>query len=85
MLLDKTGYGQKLIPEKFSRPENNLLTQEAYLHVNNMFCFASLYVAKQILRNEIWIANQRDKECKQLLLQMIEWQAKAVNGETYDT
>ena len=38
-----------------------------------------------ILRGEMWTAYQRDQDCKQLLLQMIEWHAKAMHGTEYDT
>jgi aminoglycoside 6-adenylyltransferase len=85
LLLDKTGNGHKLVPQTIIAPTNNPISQEAFLQIVNMFCFASLYVAKQILRNEFWVVNQRDKDCKQLLLQMIVWHAKALHGATYDT
>ncbi|MGM1045409.1 MAG: aminoglycoside 6-adenylyltransferase [Bacillota bacterium] len=52
---------------------------EEFLQVVNMFWFASMYVAKQILRNELWIAKTRDTDMKQLLLKMMEWHAVAVH------
>ncbi len=85
ILLDKTGMGHKLVPPTMKAPGNHPVSHDAFLQVVSMFCFASLYVAKQILRNEFWVVNQRDKDCKQLLLQMIEWHAKASHGETFDT
>ncbi|MFD0678478.1 MULTISPECIES: aminoglycoside 6-adenylyltransferase [unclassified Paenibacillus] len=85
ILLDKTSNGHKLVPQTIIAPENNPISQEAFLQVVTMICFASLYVAKQILRDEFWVVNQRDKDCKQLLLQMIEWHAKATHGATFDT
>lgn len=85
LLLDKTGNGQQLLSKENITGEQNPITNDAYLQVVNMFGFACLYVAKQILRGEMWVANQRDKECKQLLLQMMEWHAKALHGSGYDT
>ncbi|WP_040950613.1 aminoglycoside 6-adenylyltransferase [Gorillibacterium massiliense] len=85
ILLDKTGKSQYLLPKKTTVPESNSITEESYLQVVNMFAFVCLYTAKQILRGEMWVAYQREQDCKKLLLQMIEWHAKAVNGPDYDT
>lgn len=85
ILLDKMGNGQHLLPKKTTAPTKNSITEDAYLQVVNMFGFGCLYVAKQILRGEMWIAYQREQDCKQLLLQMIEWHAKAIHGPEYDT
>ncbi|KAF6631781.1 aminoglycoside 6-adenylyltransferase [Paenibacillus sp. LX16] len=85
MLLDKTGNGNQIISQTTTIPDTPPISEGAYLQVVNMYCFASLYVAKQILRNDLWVAKQRDTDCKQLLLQMIEWHAKAVHGSEYDT
>lgn len=85
ILLDKTGDGQKLLPKALAAPEGVPVSYDAFNHAVSMFCFATLYVAKQILRNEIWVVKERDRDCKGLLLQMMEWHAKALNGNTYDT
>ncbi|MEK4429646.1 aminoglycoside 6-adenylyltransferase [Paenibacillus sp. FSL M7-0802] len=85
MLFDKMGNGNQIIPQTTTIPGTPPISEGAYLQVVNMYCFASLYVAKQILRNDLWVAKQRDTDCKQLLLQMIEWHAKAVHGSEYDT
>lgn len=85
MLFDKMGNGNQIIPQTTTIPGTPPISEDAYLQVVNMYCFASLYVAKQILRNDLWVAKQRDTDCKQLLLQMIEWHAKAVHGSEYDT
>ncbi|APB77841.1 MULTISPECIES: aminoglycoside 6-adenylyltransferase [Paenibacillus] len=85
MLFDKMGNGNQIIPQTTTIPVTPPISEDAYLQVVNMYCFASLYVAKQILRNDLWVAKQRDTDCKQLLLQMIEWHAKAVHGSEYDT
>lgn len=85
LLVDKTGNGQQLLPATTMAPNNPPINQDAFIQVVNMFGFACLYVAKQVLRGEMYIVNQRDKDCKQLLLQMIEWHAKALHGASYDT
>lgn len=85
LLLDKKGDGHRLIPTEAYVPENNPISEAAFLQVVNMFCFACLYVAKRIMRCDMWTANHRDKDCKELMLQMVEWHAKARHGATYDT
>lgn len=85
LLLDKRGDGHLLIHTETYAPESKPITEGAFLQVVNMFGFACLYVAKLILRNDMWSVNHRDKDCKELLLQMVEWHAKAIHGAAYDT
>ncbi|MDQ0062514.1 aminoglycoside 6-adenylyltransferase [Paenibacillus harenae] len=85
ILLDKTGRGQRLLPKNTAEFEVQPITEAAFLQVVNIFGFGCIYVAKQILRGEMWIAYQRDEDCKQMLLQMIEWHAKSIHGSQYDT
>ncbi|ANY65956.1 hypothetical protein BBD42_05385 [Paenibacillus sp. BIHB 4019] len=85
LLLDKTGEGDKLIPETAGPDLPPPITEAAFQQVARQYGFACLYVAKQILRGELWVAGERDHDCKQLLLQMMEWHAKAIHGQNYDT
>ena len=50
-----------------------------------LFWFVALNLAKQILRNDLWIAKVRVSNMKELLLHMKEWHEKAVYGTEYDT
>lgn len=76
LLVDKDGVAFKLIPESFS-PLQKSINEESFIQNVNMFWFASMYVVKQILRNELWVAKSRDANIKELLLCMIEWHSMA--------
>lgn len=85
VLFDKTGGAQQLIPEKFERSNVSPISKETFEYTVNTFWFLALYLAKQILRNELWTVKLRDADCKQVLLQTIEWYEKMKHGEEYDT
>lgn len=85
VLLDKTGDAQGLIPERFERSKTRPISQESFTFTANTFWFLAIYLAKQILRKELWTVKLRDAECKQVLLQTLEWYEKMRHGEDYDT
>ncbi len=85
VLLDKDSISSRILPRDFQAPAAPPISEEAFSHVCQMFWFAILYVAKQILRNELWVAKARDHDLKSLLLQMMEWYEKAARGSEYDT
>ncbi|OJG40592.1 hypothetical protein RV02_GL001969 [Enterococcus gilvus] len=39
----------------------------------NTFWFLAIYLTKQIVYEELWTVKLREAECKQVLLQTIEW------------
>ncbi|MFR3734046.1 MAG: aminoglycoside 6-adenylyltransferase [Enterococcus sp.] len=82
-MLDKTGEALRLIPHKFNGPP--LLDHGRGLRLWRTFWFLAIYLAKQIVRQELWTVKLRDAECKQVLLQTIEWYEKMVHSENYDT
>lgn len=84
-LLDKTGNAQQLIPERFERTAAQPITEENFDFTVNTFWFLAIYLAKQIVRKELWTVKLRDAECKQVLLQTIEWYEKMIHGDEYDT
>jgi aminoglycoside 6-adenylyltransferase len=51
----------------------------------NFFFAAALMCAKAIVRGELWPATIRDRDLKQELLTMIEWDHKTRYGWDYDT
>jgi aminoglycoside 6-adenylyltransferase len=51
----------------------------------NFFFAAALMCAKAIVRGELWAATIRDRDLKDQLLTMIEWDHKARYGWDYDT
>lgn len=85
VLIDKDHIAEYIMPQHFTAPQGKPLSEDNFLRTVNMFWFLALYSAKQILRNELWVAKVRDGNMKQLLLQMIEWHEKVVNGDEYDT
>lgn len=84
VLIDKDSVSHYIIPASFKLKTSSEITEEAFVEVINMFWFAAIYIAKQILRGELWVAKTRENDLRALLLQMIEWHAKALHGEDYD-
>lgn len=85
VLIDKDHIAQYILPQYSRAPQGNPLSEDKFLQTVNMFWFLALYSSKQILRNELWVVKLRDGNMKQLLLQIIEWHEKVVNGAEYDT
>ncbi len=84
VLVDKENISHHIVPASFKPKSSSAITEKAFVEVINMFWFGALYVAKQILRGELWLAKVRENDLKALLLQMMEWHAKATHGEDYD-
>lgn len=85
VLLDKNSVSPHILPQGFHAPTVPPISEDNFSHVCHMFWFAVQYVAKQVLRDELWVAKARDSDLKKFLLQMIEWYEKALNGPEYDT
>lgn len=85
VLIDKDHVAYNIMPRGNKAPQGNPLSESRFLQSINMFWFIALYTAKQILRNELWVEKVRDSNLKKLLLQMIEWHEKTINGIEYDT
>lgn len=85
VIIDKDNISKNILPKQFVAFQNINITEEMFMQVVNMFWFAALYTAKQILKNELWVSKMRDTNLKELLLQVIEWNEKITNGNEYDT
>lgn len=85
VIIDKEDIARNIMPKCFRAPQGIALLEDVFMQTVNMFWFLALNLAKQILRNDLWIAKVRDSNMKELLLQMIEWHEKAVYGTEYDT
>lgn len=85
VIVDKDHVANNIMPQSFMAPTGNALSEEKFIETVHQFWFVALYTAKQILRNELWVAKLRDSNMKECLLQMIEWHEKVINGEDYDT
>ena len=87
VLLDKDGHltqiWQRPLPAAtpFQRP-----SEPEFLSVVNDFWYHALWTAKHLRRGELWWAKSGlDMRLKGLLAQMLEWQARAVQGPNHDT
>lgn len=85
VLVDKIAIGPQILPKAFHAPAVRPIDAPAFAQTCQMFWFAVQYVAKQILRDELWVAKARDADIKAFLLQMIEWHEVAAHGAGYDT
>ena len=85
VLVDKDGLAAKLppIPEKSTSmdPPSN----QAFSTNVKTFWYGALYVAKQIRRGNLWVVKYRDWTMKELLLTMLTWHARAVQGWAQET
>lgn len=61
-------------------------SQSEFLAVLSEFWYFAVLMSKKLRRGELWTA-ARINNCsmKQLLLEMVEWHARAINGWDYDT
>lgn len=82
VLVDRDGLGAGLMPTRFAPPPQEPPRQEEFEQMAGMFWFCALYIAKQLLRGEIWTAKVRDTDAKQALLRMIEWHEISVEQKT---
>jgi aminoglycoside 6-adenylyltransferase len=57
-----------------------------FVNAINDFWYHTLWSAKHLQRGELWWAKSGvDMHLKGLLLRMLEWHARAINGDQYDT
>ena len=85
VIIDKDHVSNNIMPQYIKAPQGIALSEDLFIQSVNKFWFIALYMAKQILRNDLWVVKIRDGNIKELLLQMIEWHEKMVNGNEYDT
>lgn len=83
-LVDKDNASRYILPPDFKPAASPAIDERSFVQVVSMFFFGALYTAKQILRNELWAAKARENDLRTLMLQMMEWHAKALNGNDYD-
>lgn len=85
LVVDNTGKADQLLPKEEVLPEKLPLTEGSLNEVNQMFWFVTMYISKQLLREDNWAAKARDMDYKNILLQMIEWHEQCLHGTEYDT
>lgn len=84
VLVDKDNVSGYIVPSEFKLVPTSPIDESTFVQVVNMFFFTSFYIAKQIIRGELWTAKTRENDLRVLLLQMVEWHAKALHGNEYD-
>jgi aminoglycoside 6-adenylyltransferase len=89
LVLDKDGM-QGMLSSVLSaidlRPVGASPSQEEYLQVVNDFLYHVVWTAKHLERGELfWAKRSLDCHLTPLLLQMLEWHARALHGQGYDT
>jgi aminoglycoside 6-adenylyltransferase len=85
VLVDKDDLSSRILPVSFTAPKSHPVEREHFAAECQMFWFLAIYMAKQILRDDLWVAKARDADMKALLLHMLEWREKAVHGASCDT
>lgn len=86
VLWDKDGILPEIPASPGTAPAAQQPTGELFLEVVNDFWFHVAWTAKKLRRGELWSAKKCcDTYLKDLLLQMIEWEAQAANGWKLDT
>jgi aminoglycoside 6-adenylyltransferase len=85
VLLDKDGITARFPAKPDRAPSSMPPTLDEFTETVNTFWYGTVYVAKQIKRNNLWTVKYRDWTMKQQLLTMLEWHARAQNGWDYDT
>jgi aminoglycoside 6-adenylyltransferase len=83
VLLDKDGLASsfRAVPLSPMSPP----TEAEFLECVNHFYAAIIMWAKQVTRGDPWAAKIRDRDSKERLLQMLEWDQRARKGWDHDT
>lgn len=56
VLIDKNNISSHILPQSYQAPAAMPVSEEAFSNICHMFWFGVLYIAKQIFRDELWIA-----------------------------
>ena len=83
--LDKDGLYEDMPPSPREFPAPRPPRPEEVAATVNEFWFEAIHVAQCIRRREFWVAKHRDWTMKTMLLQMLEWHARAVGGAGVNT
>lgn len=85
VLLDRDGVAAQVIAHLPRRPTRRPPTAAEFEQVCTSFAYASVYIARQIRRGELWLAQNRDAIQKDFLLRMLEWHAGVTSNWQRDT
>ncbi|MBS0224387.1 MAG: aminoglycoside 6-adenylyltransferase [Proteobacteria bacterium] len=84
VLLDKDGVTKGLPPPTGDVPRRSLPTKEEFRRRVEEFWFEAFHIPKYLARGELFLVKRRDWTMKELLLEMMEWHALALNPTPVD-
>lgn len=85
IVVDKISYKELVEENKPFKLKTADLTEEKFNNLIQTFWFHSIWATKKLLRGEIWASkNCIDGYMKNLLREILEYQAKALNGASFD-
>lgn len=85
VILDKDGLAKEIIPPHFEPIPLRPPVREEFLHTAGSFWYGTIYIAKKLIRGELWLFQVWDAKIKELLLKMLQWHARVINGWDHDT
>jgi aminoglycoside 6-adenylyltransferase len=83
VLLDKDGMADAFRAVPLGAAQQP--TEDEILECINWFYAALIMWSKQVARGDLWAAKLRDRDSKEMLLRMLEWDHRARKGWEYDT
>jgi len=86
ILLDKDGIAAQLpAPTLFDPPPYTPPTPAQFIKCVEGFYYGAVYLAKQVVRGNLWKAKWADQIQQRMLLEMLEWHAHATHNEPVET
>jgi aminoglycoside 6-adenylyltransferase len=86
VIVDKDGLAAQLLQMPLDAPLPCPPTQAEFLEVVNDFWYHTIWTAKHLRRGELWWAKSCcDDYLKSRLRRVMEWHARAMKGQSYDT
>lgn len=86
ILLDKDGIAAQLpAPTLFDPPPYTPPTQAQFITCVEGFYYGTVYLAKQLVRGNLWKVKWADQIQQRMLLEMLEWHAHATHNKPVDT
>ncbi|HXJ35277.1 MAG TPA: aminoglycoside 6-adenylyltransferase [Candidatus Eisenbacteria bacterium] len=85
VLVDKDGAATRLARTTVSWPRPTRPSEREFAGVVRTFWGSTFWTAKKLLRRDLWRCTEGRRDVRQLLLQMVEWHARAIHGWDYET
>jgi aminoglycoside 6-adenylyltransferase len=85
VLVDKDRAAARLARTAVSWPRPTRPSEREFADVVHTFWGSTFWTAKKLLRGDLWRCTEGGRDVRQLLLQMVEWHARAIHGWDYET